>query len=258
MARSRIQRYLRHLSRSVNGANEPSKAERVARQIPEASPIQAQMMAEALEISMTSPERMWALLTAVEYIEANGIPGDLVECGVWKGGSTYLMARALRESESIDRDIWLYDTFEGMPPPTEFDVRQGGKSAEQLLSEQADQKEDSLVWAISPQSEVEDNMRRSGYPFDSFHFVKGLVEDTLEQTAPQSIAIARLDTDWYSSTKHELDVLMPRMASGGVVIIDDYGDWDGSRRAVEEYIESAPWKPLLQRIDHTGRSWVVR
>ena len=258
MARSRLNKYFRSVARRVRGDTKPSNAERIKRQLPEASIDEAQMIADALEISMTGPERMWALLTAVDYVEANSIPGDFVECGVWKGGSTYLMARALQRFGRSVRDIWLYDTFEGMPPPSDLDVRVGGRSAQALLRESESDKDESLVWAVSPQEEVEENMRRSGYPSERFRFVKGLVEDTLEATAPETVAMARLDTDWYQSTKHELEVLMPRMASGGVVIIDDFGDWEGSRRAVEEYLETAPWKPFLQRIDHTGRAWVVR
>jgi hypothetical protein len=100
-------------------------------------------------------------------------------------------------------------------------------------------------------------MMKTGYPVEKMHFVQGAVEKTLrEHELPPSIAVLRLDTDWYESTKVEMEVLYPRLARGGVLMIDDYGHYAGSRRAVDEYFSEAGIVPLLQPIDYTGRIFV--
>lgn len=201
--------------------------------------------------SMTTNERLAAVCDAVDYIETRQIPGDIVECGVWKGGSSMAIALALKAHSSFDRHLYLFDTFEGMSEPTAEDKEVSGeKSAAQLLSE-ADKSE--MVWAYSPLDEVKKNLGSTGYPSDKVSFVVGKVEDTIPQTLPEKIAILRLDTDWYASTKHELEHLFPNLIDGGVLIIDDYGHWDGCRKAVDEYFTGSPYSPLLFRIDYSGR-----
>jgi O-methyltransferase len=96
-------------------------------------------------------------------------------------------------------------------------------------------------------------MYSTGYDMGRIHFVKGKVEDTIPNGAPSRIAILRLDTDWYESTRHELENLYPRLSPRGVLIIDDYGHWAGCRQAVDEYIHSNKIKLLLNRVDYTGR-----
>jgi hypothetical protein len=93
----------------------------------------------------------------------------------------------------------------------------------------------------------------TGYPADRLHLVQGKVEDTLPGAAPARIALLRLDTDWYESTRHELVHLYPRLVPNGVLIIDDYGDWVGAKEAVDEYFAAQPFQPFLSRMDHTGR-----
>jgi hypothetical protein len=94
---------------------------------------------------------------------------------------------------------------------------------------------------------------RSGYPTELVRLVPGRVEDTVPRHAPGQIALLRLDTDWYESTRHELEHLYPRLASGGVIIVDDYGHWEGCRRAVDEYFGEHGEPLLLTRLDYTGR-----
>ncbi len=106
---------------------------------------------------------------------------------------------------------------------------------------------------ISGIEAVRSALLTSDYPEDRLHFVQGPVEETLPDAAPPELALLRLDTDWYESTLHELEHLYPRLAPGGILIIDDYGHWEGCRRAVEEYFARNPPMPLLQRIDYTGR-----
>ena len=96
-------------------------------------------------------------------------------------------------------------------------------------------------------------MASTGYPANQISYVRGPVEQTIPITVPESIALLRLDTDWHASTRHELDYLFPRLVKGGVLIIDDYGHWQGARKAVDDYIAANKLNLLLSRIDYTGR-----
>lgn len=195
------------------------------------------------QFTMTSKARMHALFGAVEHIVRLDIPGDFVECGVWKGGSSMLVALALMELNERSRKIYLYDTFKGMPKPTDDDYRVGDRSA---LAKNQWKKE----WCFSPLSEVKKNMALTRYPKSKLMFIKGKVEKTIPNTTPSQIALLRLDTDWYESTRHELIHLFPLVSKNGVLIIDDYGYWAGSKKAVDEYFtnKSIP----INRIDDAG------
>jgi len=203
--------------------------------------------------TMTSTERMYALRKAVEYIVNSKLPGDFVECGVWRGGSAMLIALTLLEMEENTRRIYLYDTFEGMTEPTKNDYRAtaGKTSAESVMRK--DGIKTFKSWCFSPLSEVETNMFSTGYPKDKLIFVKGKVEDTIPRTVPSSIALLRLDTDWYESTKHELVHLYPFLVEKGVLLIDDYGFWAGQRKAVDEYFAANKITMLLNRIELQAR-----
>lgn len=202
--------------------------------------------------TMTSTERMYALYKAVEYVVEANIPGDFAECGVWRGGSVMLIASTLLGRGRTDRKIFLYDTFDGMSAPTEADQDMEGRTAETMLA--TDNKSlDSLMWSYAPLDHVKANVTSVGYPADRFVFVQGKVEETIPATLPGPLALLRLDTDWYESTRHELEQLYPLLVPGGVLIIDDYGHWKGSRQAVDEYFSVAGRKILLNRVDYTGR-----
>src|SRR5205814_8544915 len=149
-------------------------------------------------------EKLFALVVAVRYVVDHGIAGDIVECGVWRGGSMQAVARVLAARGATDRELHLFDTFEGMPPPTEDDVRQGGPSAAQLL---ATRPRTAKVWAVAGLEDVRAGMAQVAYPPERIHYHQGLVEETIPQGAPEQIALLRLDTDWYASTRHELDQL---------------------------------------------------
>ncbi|TML68610.1 MAG: macrocin O-methyltransferase [Actinobacteria bacterium] len=184
--------------------------------------------------TMTTPPRIYALARAVEYVVGNAVPGAMVECGVWRGGSMMAVALTLRRLGVDDRDLYLYDTFEGMTEPGDEDVRHTGERAVDLL---ADPRAHAQYKAAASLEEVREAVLGVGYPEARIHFVKGPVEQTLPERAPEGIALLRLDTDWYSSTKHELVHLYPRLAVGGALIVDDYAYWQGARRAVDEYID---------------------
>lgn len=202
--------------------------------------------------TMTTPERIASLCNAVKYITDNKIEGDFVECGVWRGGSTMAAIDTLLKADDKTREIYLYDTFEGMSAPTEHDKVFTGTAADVLL-DQSDKQDATSVWCYSAIDEVQQNVGSLDYPADKVHYVKGKVEDTIPQTTPQKIALLRLDTDWYESTAHELKHLFPLLVPGGVIIIDDYGHWEGARKAVDEYIADNKLQLLLNRIDYTGR-----
>lgn len=205
------------------------------------------------EQTMTSIERMYALWSATRYIVENDLPGDFVECGVWRGGSVMLMALTLLRLGQTTRDLWLYDTFDGMTAPTADDVQSmSGRAAADILREQ-ERTPDDPFWGVAARKVVEQNLRATGYPEERFRIVQGDVLSTLPGSAPDAIALLRLDTDWYASTRHELQQLYPRLVRGGVLIIDDYGYWRGARKATDEFLATLQPRPLLQRIDYTGR-----
>ena len=182
--------------------------------------------------TMTSVERINALCQAVRYVVGHGIPGSIVECGVWRGGSAMATARTLIECGDTERPLFLFDTFEGMTAPREIDRDIEGHSATGLL--ESEDRKTSVVWAYASVDEVRDNVASTGYPMDLARLVQGPVEETIPSSAPQSVAILRLDTDSYESTRHELGGLVDRVSPGGVLIINDYGHWAGARRAVEQ------------------------
>jgi O-methyltransferase len=200
--------------------------------------------------TMTSIERMYALYQATRYVVAREVPGDVVECGVWRGGSSMLAALTLERAGDGQRALHLFDTFEGMTRPTQED---GGEA---LAEWSRLQDGDVNRWCYADVEDVGDNMRSTGIDADRVRLIQGRVEDTIPEAAPESIAILRLDTDWYQSTYHELRHLFPRLSPEGVLIIDDYGRWEGARRAVDQYFEETGERMLLNRIDPTGRMGV--
>ena len=203
------------------------------------------------EYTMTSWERLYALYKSVQYTVENGIPGAFVECGVWRGGSMKLVAHVLHFLGDTKRTLFLYDTFEGMTEPDpEVDVDFSGNAA---ANDWRQVQRRGVKWAYAPVEEVHKIIATSGYPMNMVKFVKGRVEETIPGTIPVSIALLRLDTDWYSSTKHEMEHLYPKLSSQGILILDDYGHYQGARRAVDEYLSKLDKKPLLQRVDYSCR-----
>jgi hypothetical protein len=248
-----MQRLLQRALGLFGVALTPASASRLG--IVEASERDAQIMAAVRPYTMTSPERIWALVNSVQYISANAIAGDLCECGVWRGGSS--MAAALKLAALGERRrLWLYDTFAGMAEPGELD-RSAGNGAPALREWQKRRRTDAEnEWCLASLEDVRRNLATTGHPPELLSFVAGKVEETLRVPAnvPSTIALLRLDTDWYESTKVELEVLYERLSPGGVLIIDDYGHWEGARRAVDQFFAARPLKMmLLNRIDYTGR-----
>lgn len=202
--------------------------------------------------TMTTPELLEALVRSVRWIADTHVEGAVVECGVWRGGSMMAAARTLLQ-RADERDLYLFDTFAGMPEPGGHDVRFDGKTPSEALAVERPGATSIAEFALAGLDEVRRNMGTVGYPAERIHYVQGKVEETIPSSAPPQIALLRLDTDWYESTRHELEHLFPRVSSGGIVIVDDYGTWQGAKRAVDEYLAKLDHPVMLHRIDFTGR-----
>jgi O-methyltransferase len=192
--------------------------------------------------TMTSPIKIATLIEATRYVVRNRVPGAVVECGVWRGGSMQAVALTLLALGDSDRELHLFDTFEGMPEPSERDRRHDGEPAADIL---ARSPRTGKTWAVAGLEDVRAGMAETGYPGERIHFHPGRVEQTIPAEAPEQIAILRLDTDWYESTRHELEHLYARVPAGGVVLIDDYGYWEGARQAVDEFLARTGERLLL-------------
>lgn len=206
--------------------------------------------------TMTSPQRLINTLKSCQYVVENNIAGDFVECGVWRGGNG-ILAKKVFEYLGSDKNVWMFDTFQGMTAPTSVDVAAKTQlSAESYFLES--QKKTHNDWCFASLKDVQKNCSDAGLDVNSFKFIKGDVCETLKvsKNIPTEISVLRLDTDWYESTKTELEILYPRLSDQGVLIIDDYGHWEGARKAVDEYFSSQKYKPLFNVIDRTGRSGI--
>lgn len=244
------------LRRLGGGSDKAFSAEELPRDL---SPGDTRILDQVRPYTMTGALRIEALLKAVRYCVQADQSGAFVECGVWRGGSVLAMILQLQQMGVSDRDIYLYDTFEGMTEPTEEDTSPYEDPALATWRESEDKGEQAWSGMFNQTVFNEDDVRAvvesTGYPSARLHFVRGPVEETIPATLPENIALLRLDTDWYESTRHEMEHMYPLITSGGVLIIDDYGHWEGARLAVDEYFARDDVKPLLlHRIDYTGRT----
>jgi len=182
--------------------------------------------------TMTSGQRIAQTIRAIRELDKQNIEGDFVECGVWKGGQ--VIAAYLANTQT-KRMFWLYDTFEGMTIPTKDDYKVDEKGNVSYAMKSSKAKNGFNNWCRAEVDEVIDNVRQH-IPMDQCRFVKGDVCQTLKLggNLPNKIALLRLDTDWYESTKIELEKLWPRVVPGGIMVLDDYHSWGGSRKAFHE------------------------
>ena len=210
---------------------------------------------EAQEMTMTSRFRLIATAMAVKHVVEAGIEGDFVECGVYRGGNA-ILAKKMLDHYADRRAVWLFDTFEGMTEPTDFDKKIiNGTPAKEKWQESVVAGGGSS-WCRASLADVKENIVKAGLGLEGFRFVIGDVLQTLSAPPPdlQRISVLRLDTDWYESTKLELQVLYPQLVRGGILLIDDYGHWEGAKKAVDEYF--CENRPFMSAIDYTGRSMV--
>jgi O-methyltransferase len=197
--------------------------------------------------TMTGTIKLFGMIEALRYIDRAGVPGAIVESGVWRGGSMQAAALTLLGCGDTERELHLFDTFEGMPPPSDADVRlKDGRAAKEIMEES---ERDTRIWAIAGLDDVKEGMAETGYPSEKIFYHQGRVEETIPDQAPDQIALLRLDTDWYESTRHELSHLYNRLSPGGILIIDDYLYWEGSRRATDEWLAGTGITMFLVPLD---------
>ena len=209
----------------------------INQRIVELSDKQKHLISITNSISMTPQIRRYNLIQALEYITHYKLEGDLVECGVWKGGNLVIYKKFIEE-KNIKKNIYAFDTFEGMSGPDHNDyIINGGIKAQTILDK--DIKKITNDWGVCSLEEVKFNISQRTKNLNNIFFIKGKVEDTLLDTMnhPKKISILRLDTDFYQSTKIELEILYKKVCKGGVIIIDDYGHWAGSKKAVDEFFK---------------------
>jgi hypothetical protein len=207
------------------------------------------------QLTMVSDEGLYATIMACKYAIERQIEGHFVECGVWRGGNA-LLAAGIFKLYGATGKVYLFDTFAGMTEPDEFDNEaSSGESAQ--ARHLSDQRETHNEWCYASVDDVKAAFQQARLLSPNVVFIKGDVLQTLavEENLPQPICVLRLDTDWYQSTRFELEVLYPRLSVGGVLLIDDYGYWTGARKATDEYFASRS-RPFLQYIDATRRMGV--
>ena len=180
--------------------------------------------------------RLVALYKLSEEINQRSVPGDIVECGVYNGGSAAIMA-SLCEKSPVSRNVWLFDSFEGLPKPTDKD------GAEAPAYE---------GWCHGDLSKVKEVLRKLRVPESRVHIVKGWFQDTFPKVEIPKIAILHIDADWYESVKLCLERFYDSVQPGGYIVLDDYGDWEGCRIATDEFLKRRAIDVKLIQVDYTG------
>ena len=249
-----ILRLFKSLFKKINYDLKKIKPYDLSKNFPETSEFEKELFNICSGYSMTSHDRMYSLMKSLDFIIQNNVDGDLVECGVWRGGNLIMFQKCI-EKYNLSKKIYGYDTFEGMSQPTEVDKTFEGESAslqlDKLKKKNIDRKKNILIADCSLE-EVKNNFEKNTST-NNLICIKGKVEDTLlnKVNLPKKISILRLDTDWYLSTKKELEILYPLLEKNGILLIDDYGYWQGARKAVDEFFKDK--KVTMFKIDFTGR-----
>jgi len=209
-----------------------------------------QIISDNLKFTLTRPARMAATMRALKYVSINRIDGAFVECGVWKGGQIIVGVEQLRLLNDL-REVFLYDTFTGMTEASDVDTSFLNQSAISLM--ETSEPTSNSIWAKVSLEEVQKNLSNLDYPRNLIRYILGDVRQTLltPKNLPEKISVLRLDTDWFDSTYIELEKLYPLLSRGGVLLIDDYGHWNGSRRAADKFFQEIGIDPFWNAIDYT-------
>jgi len=234
----------------------PAEAFRTFRKGYDLEDAACEAVSQVIGATQLSYERLVTLYQQVVYLERNQLPGALVECGVWRGGAAAMMALANLAEGSERRILPLFDSFQGMPEP---DLAHDGEEALRWAGQRGDGSLVSTGVNVASPEEVKSLIiDRIGYPASSVAIHPGWFQDTLPVARPQigPIALLRVDADWYESTLVVLDHLFDLVIPRGVVVLDDYGAFEGSRRATDEFLARHAPHAYLHHIDYTGRYFI--
>lgn len=196
--------------------------------------------------TMVGKARLDNLQECLDVIRKENIPGDIIETGVWRGGASIFMKGCLEAWDMGDRTLWCADSFEGLPVPTHPEDAGYDFSASQVP-----------ILAI-PLDEVQDNFKRYGLLDDRVRFLKGWFSETLPSAPIESLALLRLDGDLYESTMDGLLALYDKVVPGGFIVIDDYGDFEPCRKAIDDFRASRGITEPIVPIDWAGAYWRKR
>ena len=200
--------------------------------------------------TMTTILRQKQTLESVQYIIENTIEGDLIELGVWKGGSIMIMIYKLLQLGITNRHIHLYDTFNGMTQPSINDVDVHGAKAIDIS-----RYIDLDKWCLSPYDEVYNNIKSTNYPMEYIHFHIGDIMNVQINDIPKQIALLRIDNDWYELHKFELPLFEPNVTQKGIITSDDYSYWSGCKKAIDDYLINKYGTYNIIQIDDCGVYW---
>ena len=242
--------FLKHIARKSKRLRELWRRARFLKEIvwhDAKNPRRALLFFKVLPYTMVSYERLVNAYALAQRTEEEKLQGAFMECGVWKGGAAAAMASAANPG----RQIWLFDSFEGLPEPTLYD----GARAKEYAGNKISGTLDSIGKCVGPLEDVQRLFFRIlRLPGDTIHIEQGWFQDTLPAAKKQvgPIALLRMDADWYESTRCILENLFDSVVQGGYVIIDDYYCWEGCKKAVDEFMQSRGLKISFVPIDRDG------
>jgi O-methyltransferase len=199
--------------------------------------LDAELIKKVRPFTLLSPGKLKSLKRLATLVNAKGIEGDFVECGTYKGGSAAMVATELTPG----RHLWLYDSFQGMPPVREID---GVGAREAVGMCRADQED--VIEALSV----------VGLPQTQYTIRKGMFDQTFKEPLPKRVALLHCDADWYDSVTIVLETFYPLVEPGGVVVLDDFGWWEGTREAFYDFCIKHGEKPLLERLEMDQAYWI--
>jgi len=213
----------------------------------ERTPTQFQeLYLQVRNFTMLSRERLYDFFVSVRHVARQGIQGDIVEVGCWGGGALAVALACLQSEYELTRKVWGFDTFEGHPEPSADELDVWGNSQLMRYRESLAKGED---WCKVDIDQVRQNVKSVCASIERLNLVKGKAEESLRLESPEAVSVLRIDVDWYEPSLATLETLYPRLASGGVLIIDDYGHHSGSRKAFDEFFGSAA--PKITHIDYS-------
>lgn len=187
--------------------------------------------------TLCETDRLSSLLHLGEHLNAQGIEGDFVECGTYKGGAAAILSKCLTEH----RHLWLYDSFEGLPATSERD----GEDAKDWIGK-----------CVGSIEDVQDVMTLVGTQPHCYTIRKGWFHQSFQEPLPEKVALLHCDADWYDSVTIVLDTFYQVIAEGGCIILDDFGYWEGCREAFYDFCRKYDERPLIERIGSTQAYWI--